>query len=50
MKKNCGNYSDCVKDGEDLVCVNPNSEYVADYVELSHSCDEWSGDEEVEDE
>ena len=40
-KKKCGNCNWCAKEGEDLVCVNSDSEYVADYVEQDHVCDEW---------
>lgn len=28
---------------EGYVCVNDESEYVADYVEYDHKCDEWEG-------
>lgn len=30
------------------VCVNPNSEYVADFVEYNHTCDDWKGKSECE--
>lgn len=46
MAKNCGNCDYCAEKGEDLVCVNQESEYVADYVDDDHICDEWSGTEE----
>lgn len=46
MAKNCGNCDYCAENGEDLVCVNPLSEYVSDYVEETHTCDEWHGSEE----
>ena len=46
--KNCGNCDYCAGSGEDLVCVNSESEYVSDFVELEHSCDAWDGSEEEE--
>ena len=45
---NCGNCNYCAENGEDLVCVNNESEYVADFVSLKHSCDEWSGKDDEE--
>lgn len=48
--RNCGNCDGCAGFGEDLVCANPESEYVSDYVEESHVCDDWFGNEEEEDE
>ncbi len=45
-KKNCGNCNYCAESGEDLVCVNPESEYCADYVSESHSCEDWEGNED----
>lgn len=45
-KKNCGNCDCCELEGADMICCNPNSEYVADFVEKSHSCSEWEGDSE----
>ena len=47
--RNCGNCDCCAGIGEDLVCANPESEYASDYVEESHTCDDWSGNEEEED-
>ena len=44
--KNCGNCNWCAENGEDLVCVNHESEYVADFVDEKHCCDEWEGEEE----
>lgn len=26
----------------DMVCTNEDSEYVADYVEENHTCEDWS--------
>ena len=46
--RNCGNCNWCAENGEDLVCVNNDSEYVADFVEENHSCDSWEGNEEEE--
>ena len=46
--RNCGNCEYCEKENGDLVCVNQLSEYVSDYVEESHTCDEWSGREDDE--
>ena len=48
--RNCGNCDWCAENGEDLVCVNNESEYLADFVDENHSCDAWSGNEEEEDE
>lgn len=42
-KKNCENCNWCEKEGEDLICVNSESEYAADYVEENHVCDDWEG-------
>lgn len=39
----CGNCDDCARDGEDLICVNIDSEHVTDYVEECHTCDCWHG-------
>ena len=50
MAKNCGNCNWCAENGLDLVCVNNESEYVADFVDVNHSCDAWEGNEEEEDE
>jgi hypothetical protein len=35
-----------ISDG--YVCVNSDSEYVADWVENNHVCDQWEGKGEVE--
>lgn len=43
-KKNCGNCNYCAREGKDLVCVNSDSEYVADFVEKNHTCSDWEGD------
>lgn len=48
MAKNCGNCDYCAENGEDLVCVNQDSEYISDFVELDHVCNEWDGTEEEE--
>lgn len=45
-ERNCGNCNYCAENGEDLVCVNQDSEYASDYVEEAHTCDEWNGYEE----
>ena len=37
--RNCGNCDWCAENGFDLVCVNNEREYVADFVEENHSCD-----------
>ena len=42
-KQICGNCNYCSPEGEDLFCVNSDSEYVADYVEKNHTCDDWEG-------
>lgn len=42
-KENCGNCKWCDAEHGDLVCVNSNSEYVADFVEKNHTCDDWEG-------
>lgn len=47
--RNCGNCNYCAENGEDLVCANPESEYVSDYVTEDHSCDEWDGTEDEDD-
>ena len=47
-KRNCGNCKWCSKEGEDLVCTNIESEYIADFVEKNHSCDEWEGENKCE--
>lgn len=28
----------------DHICCNDKSEYIADWVEENHTCDEWEGD------
>ena len=48
MAKTCSNCDYCAENGEDLVCVNPESEYISDFVEPDHACDEWDGNEEEE--
>lgn len=48
MAKNCGNCNYCAENGEDLICVNEQGEYLADYVSEEHSCDEWEGIEEAD--
>lgn len=47
--RNCGNCNYCAENGEDLVCVNDKSEYVADFVSENHSCDEWDGTDDEDD-
>ena len=42
-KQTCENCAYCARDYSDLICVNINSEYVADYVEKNHTCDDWEG-------
>lgn len=44
--QNCGNCNYCAENGEDLVCVNEDSVYLSDFVDETHSCDEWDGNEE----
>lgn len=39
--KKCGNCNYCEFSKGDLICTNDNSEYVADFVEKNHTCDEW---------
>ena len=46
----CGNCDFCERECGDLVCVNDQSEYLADFVEETHTCDDWSGSEEDEEE
>lgn len=48
MTRNCGNCEYCAENGEDLVCVNQNSEYLSDFVEPGHVCDEWNGEDKEE--
>ena len=50
MMKNCGNCDYCAENGEYLVCVNDQSEYLYDFVTEEHVCDEWEGSEEDADE
>jgi len=49
MKKCCGTcrYGHYDK-MQDYVCVNDESEFVADFVEYNHSCEEWEDKENVE--
>lgn len=47
--RNCGNCNYCAENGEDLVCVNQESEYVSDFVETEHSCDSWDGIDDEDD-
>jgi hypothetical protein len=49
-KRNCGNCDYCAENGLDLVCVNEESEYLSDFVELSHVCEDWQGTLEDEEE
>ena len=46
MARTCVNCDYCAENGEDLVCVNEQSEYLADFVSEDHSCVDWSGSEE----
>lgn len=41
----CGTCQHCDYDNSEmsLVCVNDESEYLADWVEHDHSCDCWEG-------
>lgn len=50
MARTCGNCDYCAENGEDLVCVNDQSEYLSDFVEPDHVCDEWNGCKEDEEE
>ena len=50
MARNCSNCDYCAENGEDLVCVNSKSEYLSDFVEPDHVCDEWCGTDEEDDE
>ena len=45
MTKNCSNCDYCAENGEDLVCVNDQGEYLSDFVSGEHSCVDWSGSE-----
>ena len=45
MAKTCSNCDYCAESGEDLVCVNQDSEYVSDFVESGHVCADWYGNE-----
>ena len=47
-KKCCGNCDYCAESGQDLVCVNEESEYLSDFVEPDHVCEDWEGSEEEE--
>lgn len=46
--RSCGSCDFCEKQSDDLVCVNDQSEYLADFIETNHVCDDWSGSEEEE--
>ena len=46
MAKTCSNCDYCAENGEDWVCVNPESEYLSDFVTEEHVCDDWDGTEE----
>ena len=46
MAKTCSNRDYCAENGEDWVCVNPESEYLSDFVTEEHVCDDWDGTEE----
>lgn len=48
--RNCGNCDFCEREVGDLSCANEQSEYFGDFVEESHSCDDWDGSEEDEEE
>ena len=48
VKKCCGNCDYCAESGEDLVCVNEESEYCGDFVGFKHSCCDWEHSEEEE--
>ena len=50
MAKTCSNCDYCAENGGDLVCVNEQSEYLADFVSEDHSCVDWSGNDGEEDE
>lgn len=46
MEKTCINCKYCELDGTDLVCVNDESEYLADFVVASHTCIDWCANKE----
>ena len=48
MAKKCKNCDYCEREFGDLVCANDLSEYLADFVEETHTCDDWSGTEDEE--
>ena len=47
MEKTCSNCDYCAENGEDLVCVNSESEFLGDFVEENHCCCDWEGNEEM---
>lgn len=47
MKRNCENCRWCAtEENDDMVCVNSDSEYVADFVDENHYCEEFEEKEE----
>ena len=40
--KNCGTCTWCkIDELNDMICVNSDSEYVSDYVDKTHCCDDY---------
>lgn len=48
MRQCCGTcrYREYDENGQDYVCVNDESENVADFTGFNDTCDEWEGDDE----
>lgn len=46
--RNCGNCEFCEREAGDLSCANEQGEYFGDFVEIGHTCDDWSGTEDEE--
>ena len=43
MARNCGNCDYCAENGEDLVCVNQDSEYCGCFIDDNHCCCDYEG-------
>lgn len=49
-KKTCKNCIHMQQAQGEFICANADSEYLADYVDLKHSCDDWESKRKEEDE
>ena len=45
-ERNCGNCIHCDKSDMDMVCINDESEYAADFVYEDHVCECWEGEDD----